>query len=401
MGVVFFTTFLDLLGVGIIIPIIAPLFLDAEHHLLPDHYSFSDRTMLMGVLISSFSFMQFFGSSFLGALSDRFGRKKILFASIAGTALGYVILATGIEWGMPSLLFAGRMLNGFCAGNLAVIYSAIADISTPEQKSKNFGLVGAAFGIGFVIGPFMGGQLADSSLVSWFTYATPFWVAAILSLFNLLLIALRFQETIQQIVKRSLNFTTGIRNLRTAFTHAQLRVVFLISFLFIFGFTFFTQFIQVYLIEAFAYSQADIGKLFAYMGIWIALTQGGIIRPISKRFTPLNTLRFSLILLATAMLSLLLPSISWQLFVVLPFVSIFQGLTSPNITATVSNLAGSDIQGEILGINQSVSAFAQLLPPLIGGVLVGWDIRMPIIGSAFFILMAWLVLQRLIHTKQA
>jgi DHA1 family tetracycline resistance protein-like MFS transporter len=108
-----------------------------------------------------------------------------------------------------------------------------------------------------------------------------------------------------------------------------------------------------------------------------------------------------LILLATAMLSLLLPSISWQLFVVLPFVSIFQGLTSPNITATVSNLAGSDIQGEILGINQSVSAFAQLLPPLIGGVLVGWDIRMPIIGSAFFILMAWLVLQRLIHIKQA
>lgn len=401
MGVVFFTTFLDLLGVGIIIPIIAPLFLDVQHHLLPDHYSFSDRTVMMGLLISSFSFMQFFGSSFLGALSDRFGRKKVLFASIAGTAIGYLILASGIELGMPVLLFAGRMLNGFCAGNLAVIYSAIADISTPEEKSKNFGLVGAAFGIGFVIGPFMGGQLADDELVSWFTYATPFWVAASLSLLNLVLIALRFTETIGQKVNRSLNFTKGIINLKTAFTHPQLRIVFLISFLFIFGFTFFTQFIQVYLIEAFDYKQSDIGQLFAYMGIWIALTQGGIIRPISKRFAPLKTLRFSLVFLAIAMLGLLLPNSSWQLFLVLPFVSIFQGLTSPNITATVSNIASSDIQGEILGINQSVSAFAQLMPPLIGGVLVGFDIRMPIFGSACFILMAWLVLQRLSFKQEA
>lgn len=401
MGVVFFTTFLDLLGVGIIIPIIAPLFLDVEHHLLPDHYTFSDRTIVMGLLISSFSFMQFFGSSFLGALSDRFGRKKVLFASIAGSAIGYVILATGIELGLPAMLFAGRMLNGFCAGNLAVIYSAIADISSPNDKSKNFGLVGAAFGIGFVIGPFMGGQLADPHLVSWFTYATPFWVAALLSLLNLALISLRFTETIGQKVNRSLNFTTGIKNLRIAFTHTQLRTVFLVSFLFIFGFTFFTQFIQVYLIEVFDYKQSDIGQLFAYMGIWIALTQGGIIRPVSKRFAPTATLRFSLLFLAMAMLALLLPSASWQLFLALPFVSIFQGLTSPNITATVSNLAGNDIQGEILGINQSVSAFAQLLPPLIGGVLVGFDIRMPIFGSAFFILMAWLLLQRLTFARKA
>lgn len=400
MGVVFFTTFLDLLGVGIIIPIIAPLFLDAQHHLLPDNYSFTDRTIMMGLLISSFSFMQFFGSSFLGTLSDRLGRKKVLFGSIAGTALGYVILATGIELGMPLLLFIGRMLNGFCAGNLAVIYSAIADISKPEEKSKNFGMVGAAFGIGFVIGPFMGGQLADSALVSWFNYATPFWVATLLSLINLLLIAFRFSETIGQKVNRKLHFTKGISNLQIAFTHPELRIVFLISFLFIFGFTFFTQFIQVYLIEVFDYKQADIGKLFAYMGIWIALTQGIVIRPISKRFAPLRTLRFSLIFLSIAILGLLLPSVSWQLFLILPFVSIFQGLTSPNITATVSNLAGSDIQGEILGINQSVNAFAQLLPPLIGGVLVGFDIRMPIFGSACFILVAWLVLRTLSVRQQ-
>lgn len=392
LGIIFFTTFLDLLGVGIIIPIIAPLFLDVEHHLLPDHYSFQQRTMLMGVLISSFSLMQFFGSSFLGALSDKLGRKKVLFGSIIGTTVGYLIIGSGIELGATWMLFAGRMLNGFCAGNLAVIYSSLADISKPEDKSKNFGMVGAAFGIGFVIGPFLGGQLANNELVSWFTYATPFWFSAILAVINLALIHFRFRETIGAKVNRSLNFTTGFRNIRTAFTNPSLRSIFAVSFLFIFGFTFFTQFIQVYLIETFDYREADIGQLFGYMGIWIALTQGVFIRPVSKRFTAPQVLRFSLPLLAVAMLLLLVPNVSWQLFLVLPFISIFQGLSSPNITATVSNLAGPSIQGEILGINQSVNAVAQMLPPLIGGVIVGLDIRMPIYGAALFIAASWLVL---------
>jgi DHA1 family tetracycline resistance protein-like MFS transporter len=392
LGIIFFTTFLDLLGVGIIIPIIAPLFLDVERHLLPDHYSFQQRTMLMGVLISSFSLMQFFGSSFLGALSDKLGRKKVLFGSIIGTTVGYLIIGSGIELGATWMLFAGRMLNGFCAGNLAVIYSSLADISKPEDKSKNFGMVGAAFGIGFVIGPFLGGQLANNELVSWFTYATPFWFSAGLAVVNLALIYFRFKETIGAKVNRSLNFTTGFRNIRTAFTNESLRSIFAVSFLFIFGFTFFTQFIQVYLIENFDYREADIGQLFGYMGIWIALTQGVFIRPVSKRFTAPQVLRFSLPLLAVAMLLLLVPNVSWQLFLVLPFISIFQGLSSPNITATVSNLAGPSIQGEILGINQSVNAVAQMLPPLIGGVIVGLDIRMPIYGAALFIAASWLVL---------
>jgi MFS transporter, DHA1 family, tetracycline resistance protein len=391
LGIIFFTTFIDLLGVGIIIPIIAPLFLDTAHHLLPDGFSFQQRTMLMGVLISSFSFMQFFGSSLLGALSDQHGRKKILLISISGTAVGYLIFASGIEAGNLWLLFLGRMLNGFCAGNLAVIFSSIADISNAESKSRNFGMVGAAFGIGFVIGPFLGGKLADSSLVSWFHYATPFWFAAVLALINVILIQGLFQETLQQKIVRQLKFSTGFKNLHKAFTNPQLRSIFTISFLFIFGFTFFTQFIQVYLIEAFSFRESDIGNLFAYMGVWIALTQGMIIRPLSRRFQPTQMLRFTLILLAVAMITLLFPQQGWQLFLVVPFISIFQGLSSPNITATVSNLADKSIQGEILGINQSVNAFAQMLPPLIGGVLVGFDIHMPIYGSAFFIFMAWLL----------
>ena len=174
LATIFFTVFLDMLGIGIIIPIIAPLLLNEDTPLLPASATFQERTFIMGLLISSFSIAQFFGSSVLGSLSDRFGRKPVLLASITGTMLGYSLLGIGIVTGQLWLLFVGRILDGFMAGNLAVMYSAIADISEPSSKSKNFGLVGAAFGLGFVIGPFAGGQLANNQLVSWFNYATPF-----------------------------------------------------------------------------------------------------------------------------------------------------------------------------------------------------------------------------------
>ncbi len=391
LATIFLTVFLDMLGIGIIVPIVAPLLLDTSSNLIPEATPFGQRTMLIGLLISSFSIAQFFGSSVLGTLSDRFGRKKVLIASITGTTLGYAIFGLGIVTGQLWLLFAGRLLDGFMAGNLAVIYSAIADISTPESKSKNFGLVGAAFGMGFVVGPFLGGQLANTELVSWFNYATPFWVSALLGLVNVLVIWQYFGETLLVKVHKPLSWTSGFTNIRKAFENEKLRSIFTVSFLFVFGFTFFTQFFQVYLIEKFDYREADIGMLFGYLGVWIAITQGALIRPVMKRFTPDQVIRLATIILSVVLLLLLVPDQSWQIFLIIPFISISQGLTSPNITATVSNLADADIQGEILGINQSVNSFAQLLPPLIGGILVGFDIRMPLLVSATFMFLAWLV----------
>lgn len=391
LATIFLTVFLDMLGIGIIIPIVAPLLLDTNTLLLDTATPFAQRTLIMGLLISSFSIAQFFGASVLGSLSDKHGRKRILLLSITGSALGYALFAYGIISNQLWLLFFGRSLNGFMAGNLAVMYSAIADISTPESKSKNFGLVGAAFGMGFVIGPFLGGQLANPDLVSWFSYATPFWTAAVLSLVNVLLIGRFFGETLLVKINKAVRWSTGILNLRKAFGNPRLRAIFTVGFLFVFGFTFFTQFFQVYLIEKFDFRESDIGWLFGYMGLWIALTQGAIIRPVMNHFKPAQVIRLSTLCLALALLGLLVPVTPWQIYVVIPLVSIFQGLTTPNIMATVSNLAGAEIQGEILGINQSVNSFGQLLPPMIGGILVGLDIRMPLIVSAGFMLMAWLV----------
>ena len=185
---IFLTVFLDMLGVGIVIPVIAPLLLDPSHNMLSVDYTVEARTILLGFLIAAYPLAQFFGAPMLGALSDRFGRKKLLFISLIGTFAGYILFATAILEQNIYLLFFSRLLDGFTGGNISIALSAISDSSDEKSKAKNFGIVGAAFGLGFILGPYIGGKLADPGIVSWFNASTPFWFAAILTAVNLLFV---------------------------------------------------------------------------------------------------------------------------------------------------------------------------------------------------------------------
>ena len=147
------------------------------------------------MLIASYPLAQFFGAPILGALSDKHGRKKIILISLIGTFFGYLLFAYGIITKNVTLLFASRMLDGFTGGNISTIMSAIADVSTVKDKTKNFGMIGMAFGLGIILGPFIGGNLADPNNVSWFNHSTPFWFAALICLFNIALVVFNFKET--------------------------------------------------------------------------------------------------------------------------------------------------------------------------------------------------------------
>ncbi|MEI6221869.1 MAG: MFS transporter [bacterium] len=397
----FITVFIDLLGLGIVIPILSRVLLDPMHGILPFDMVFSTRTLILGFMIACYPIAQFFGAPILGALSDRHGRKKTLIISLIGTLIGYILFAIGIMTQNIFLLFFSRTLDGFTGGNISIALSAIADMSDEKSKAKNFGLIGMAFGLGFIIGPYVGGKLSDPTIVSWFNFATPFWVAAILTFLNIIAVVIRFRETLKTKSNAKISPLTGFKNLYRAFQMPNLRVMFLVVFLLTFGFNFFTQFFQVFLIEKFNFSTSQIGDLFAFMGLWIAITQGGITRPLSKALSSKQILSYSVLLLAITFPFLLLPSQSWMIYLVIPFIAIFQGLTQPNSTAIISNLSTADSQGEILGINQSIQSLGQALPPIIAGFIVSLNINLPTIVAAAATGLAWIIFFFFFRTQKA
>ena len=372
LPVIFLTIFVDLLGFGILIPVIPQLLANpaSEYYLLPSGWTVQQGFILLGVLTAVFSIAQFLATPILGQLSDRYGRRKLLAIALFGTTISYIMFAYGIMTGNLALLFLSRILDGVTGGNISIAQAAIADVTTPENRAKNFGLIGAAFGLGFIIGPYVGGKLSDPSVVSWFNATTPFIFAAILSFINVISILIFFPETLKEknhllIIK----WSRSISNVYHAAINKELRVLFGTVFLFTAGFTFFTTFFSVFLIDRFSFTQGNIGDFFAYVGLWVAFTQAVLTGRVSKRFPAYKIIRWGILASGIATFLFFLPQYWWQLLLIVPIFAIGNGLMQANITALISRSAGPEIQGEVLGINSSIQALAMAIPPILSGLI--------------------------------
>lgn len=380
-----------MLGVTIIIPVIPAIFFENGSSFFSGDVSHELKSFYYGLLLLCYPLLQFFGAPILGSLSDRYGRKPVLSIALIGTLVGYLLFAYAVTSHNLWLLFFSRMLPGFTGGNVSIIMSSISDISDEASRTRNFGLVGMAFGIGFILGPSIGGLLADDTIVSWFTHATPFWVVAMLTFVNIILVQFFFRETLKEKRMSRISMFTGIKNIAISFTEPKLRKVFLIVLCVSIGFTFFTQYFSVYLYEKFSWSEKNIGLLYGWVGIWLAITQGVIVRSLSYKFASKDILKFSIPIIAIGISLLMVPSASWWFYLINPIIAIGIGMTSPNLTTVVSMQAGADRQGEILGINQSMNSLGQILPAIIGGYLVGLNLHYPLLAGAIMICVAWLI----------
>ena len=385
LPVVLLTVFLDVLGVGILIPVLPQL---VYKIFIPAGYSFNTGLIVLGWLTAIYPLMQFFATPILGQLSDRFGRKPVLGFSLFGTAVGYVLFAIAIITKNIPLLFIGRAMDGITGGNISVARAVIADVSEPEHRARNFGIIGAAFGMGFVLGPYIGARLAvaHASIFGlfytphWFNSATPFWFTAILSTLNTILMLVILPETHQHInSKLKIAWNRSVHNIIRAASMPGLRTLFTSEFFFWGGFTFFTTFFQILLIQKLHFTTNNVGDFFAYIGICIALTQVIILPLVIKRFKAHQILRVSLIGNGIALFMQLLPHNTTQLLIVAPAIAIFNGLTMANASALVSVSASKKVQGEVLGIEASVQALAQAIPAAISGYIATMGVSMPVL----------------------
>lgn len=395
LPVIFFTLFVNALGFGILIPIV-PLLLanpHSEFFLLPAGLTLQQGYILLGFLTAIFPIMQFFATPILGELSDKYGRKPILVFSLFGTFISYLLFAFGIVTKNLPLLFFARAFDGITGGNISVAQASIADITTPENRAKNFGLIGAAFGLGFILGPYLGGKLSDPAVLSWFDPSTPFWFASILSILNTLFVWFLFSETHKhQRVDLKINWSRSVMNIVQAYGMKKLRPIFFTYFLFMSGFTFFNTFFSVFLINRFHFTQGNIGDFFSFIGLCSVFAQAVVVRRLSGKFSESQIIKVSLLGMGILVMTFFLPTVWWQLLFIVPFYAICIGLTIANIPSLVSRSAGPEIQGEILGISASIMALGQSIPAVMSGfIAASLTPETPIVVASVVILLAWLV----------
>lgn len=391
--------FIDYIGIGLVYPMLSAMLFGSNGTLLPPETSQATRGLWLGFLIALMPMAQFFSGPILGTLSDRIGRKKLILTSIAFGLFGYIIAVAGVWLNNIILLALSRIMVGIAGGNWAVGGAAIADVSAPEEKAKNFGIVHMAAGFGFTVGPFLGGKLPGLNLGFFSGYAAPFICAGLLGIINLLAILFFFKET-HATPDANTKMSFGLTNIKKAWLSTSFFLLFLAIFFYNLGFSFYWEFIPAYWIKTYDFNTNMVGNMYAWGAIIYALSAGIFIRPIVSRFKTEKILFYALILSALSIGSHLIIQSAWYYWVSIPIQQYLFALIFPTMAALVSNKSSDSIQGETMGIFESVQSLALILAPLSAGGLLGLTIKMPLIFGAGTLLISAYILQRSWHTQK-
>lgn len=371
LWIILFIGFVDYVGIGLVYPIFAVMLFDPHSALVAPETSFGYRGAFLGVLIGLTPITQFFSAPLLGTFSDLKGRRIALILGICTGCLGYLMAVVGIWSSSLALLFLYRILVGVSDSTAAVAQAVIADVSTEETKARNFGFLNSSLGLGFTIGPFIGGKFGDPNFASWSGYSVPFIISGCLVLSNLILVLWKFPETHVVKTPRAFKVFDQLNNIAKVFTWHHLKWLFLGGFAFSFAWSFFNEFIPVLMIKNFQFSSNDIGNFYGYTGAWYALSAALFIVPLLKHVSP-ERLVFLACLSCAAFLSIFsLIQNPFYIWLITPFVMCTLAIGFPTATTVVSNRTNEDCQGEVLGIYQSVQALAMGINPLFVGSLIG------------------------------
>jgi len=368
LAIIFVTVFIDLLGFGIIIPLL-PFYAE----------SFGANAFTIGLLGTSFSLMQFLFSPIWGRWSDKIGRKPIILVGLLGSCLSYFTLAVAAS--LP-LVFLARIIGGIAGANIPTAQAYIADVTTPENRAKGMGLVGAAFGMGFVFGPALGGVLSRIGP------STPMWCASALCLANFLAAWAFLPESRTPAPHAE---TLGrLAAFRRALGHPQLLLLLALYFVVTVSFSGFEATFALFTERRFGFTAATIGLVFTFIGVILAVVQGVLVGRVVKRVGEARLIAAATLLIAVSLGLVPLSGTVPLLMVTLGVLATGMGFNGPSLSSMVSKLSDPNDQGGILGLASSLASLGRVIGPAWGGFLFDrFGMTMPYLSASAIMLVAF------------
>lgn len=350
LGIVFLTALIDMIGFGIVIPIL-PYF--AEH--------LGASPVEIGLLTGSYLFMQLVTSPLWGRWSDRIGRRPVLIMCLIGSTGAYLLFAFA---GSLAMILVARVIGGTLAGKFSTLQAIIADITDHENRAKGMGYFGAAFGLGFIIGPVLGGLLGEAG------YQLPLLVAAALAAISAIAAALWLGESLPAERRGRTHTLRTVRDLIDEFNESNgLARCFVLGFLFNFAFSILYVTFALFVERRLDFHTRETGYLFGFMGIISAMLQGGMMGKLSRTYSDQRLILTGLLTTAVGFILLSVAGELLMLLAAITAIAVGSALLTPALSAHVSKLAGVDEQGQVMGYFQSIGTLARMLGMILGGAV--------------------------------
>ncbi len=359
---IFLIVFVDLLGFGLILPLL-PFYAE----------SFGASELVVGLLIASYSFMQFIGAPILGRLSDKWGRRPVLLLSQFGTFVGFIVLGVA---NTLLLLFVGRIIDGISGANLSTAQAYISDVTEEKDRAKSFGLIGAAFGLGFILGPAAGGWLAS------FGYQVPAFVAAGLSAMSMVLTYFLLPEPARRSNPASARRSFSITALKRVMTNPAVGSLLSIGFTFGIAFTMFQTSFALFAASRLGFTEQETGFMLAYVGVLSVIMQVVVVGRLVKRLGERQSLVISIAALALGLGLMSMAQTPLALIAIMPILSFGGGATTPVLTSLYSKSVAREEVGGLLGITTSVDSASRVIAPIVGNGLLAFNNALPALGGA-------------------
>jgi DHA1 family tetracycline resistance protein-like MFS transporter len=364
----FLTVFVDSISMGIILPVLTPLFFAADG-ILGSEASFFARELFFSLTLFSFAFGMFFATPILGELSDEIGRKKIIIFCLAGVTVSYLFSVIAIIYVSLGLLIFSRLIAGICAGAISTAQAAVIDVCPPDEKTKYLSLLLFPVSIGFVAGPLISAVFTNTHFYAGFNAATPLIFAGVVAFLNLILLIYSFKETHVKKGKVTLRLSTALLLFKHAFEKRAIRLLIVVFFFFEIAWALYFQFISVFMYQRFHYDNNEIGLFMACCAAGFSFAFLYLIGQLVKRYSNLSLLFSSFIVSIICNLVTV-----WVPFEALIWVATFINSVSNAVgystsLALFSDKIGVEHQGWIMGVTAAIFSLALGLTALLGGLL--------------------------------